>query len=68
LAAFAAVLNSNYFSRSKAVFQISSILPPGDICRTEQEADAWAEGLRLDSVAGVFFGASNYYGYVARRP
>jgi len=33
---------------------------------TAQEADAWAEGLRLDSVAGVFFGASNYYGYVAR--
>jgi ubiquinone/menaquinone biosynthesis C-methylase UbiE len=35
---------------------------------TEAEADAWAEGLRRDSEAGVFFGASNYYAYVARRP
>ena len=35
---------------------------------TEEEANAWAEGLRADSAAGVFFGASNYYGYVARRP
>ena len=35
---------------------------------SEQEANAWADGLRRDSAAGVFFGASNYYGYVARRP
>ena len=34
---------------------------------TEQEADAWAESLRDDFLSGVFFGASNYYGYVARR-
>ena len=35
---------------------------------TGQDADAWAAALRRDSEAGVFFGASNYYGYVARRP
>jgi hypothetical protein len=32
------------------------------------EADAWAESLLRDSEAGVFFGASNYYSYVAQRP
>jgi SAM-dependent methyltransferase len=35
---------------------------------TAAQADAWAEALRRDSEAGVFFGASNYYGYVAQRP
>ncbi len=35
---------------------------------TEQETDARAEGLRSDSVEGIFFCASNFYGYVARRP
>ena len=35
---------------------------------TAAQADAWAEALRRDSAAGVFFGASNYYGYVAQRP
>lgn len=34
---------------------------------TEAEADAWAEGLHSDSAAGVFFGSSNYYAYVAKR-
>lgn len=34
---------------------------------TEGEADLWADRLRQDSEAGVFFGSSNYYGYVARR-
>ena len=34
---------------------------------TIEEADAWAGALHADSAAGVFFGASNYYGYVARR-
>ena len=43
-------------------------LVPKSGAMTEQEADAWAGGLRNDSEAGVFFGASNYYGYVARRP
>lgn len=35
---------------------------------TEEEADAWAAGLRSDSDEGVFFGSSNYYSYVARHP
>lgn len=34
---------------------------------TAQEAEAWAASLRADSEAGVFFGASNYYAWVARR-
>ncbi len=34
---------------------------------TEEEAGAWADALRADSEAGVFFGASNYYSYVAKR-
>ena len=50
-----------------AIESFRRLVPKSGIM-TEQEADAWAEGLRLDSVAGVFFGASNYYGYVARRP
>jgi ubiquinone/menaquinone biosynthesis C-methylase UbiE len=32
-----------------------------------EEADAWAAELRKDSEAGVFFGSSNYYAYVAGR-
>lgn len=35
---------------------------------TQAEVDAWADGLHDDSEAGVFFGSSNYYAYVARRP
>lgn len=35
---------------------------------TEAEANAWAAALHGDSDAGVFFGSSNYYSYVARRP
>jgi ubiquinone/menaquinone biosynthesis C-methylase UbiE len=34
---------------------------------TEEYADEWAASLVKDSEAGIFFGASNYYGYVARR-
>jgi hypothetical protein len=35
---------------------------------TGEEAAAWASALRRDSDEGVFFGSSNYYAYVARRP
>jgi ubiquinone/menaquinone biosynthesis C-methylase UbiE len=35
---------------------------------TEDEANDWAADLRDDSNAGTFFGSSNYYAYVARRP
>jgi ubiquinone/menaquinone biosynthesis C-methylase UbiE len=34
---------------------------------TQEEADAWAAALHSDSEAGIFFGSSNYYAYVARR-
>jgi hypothetical protein len=43
-------------------------LVPKSGALTEQEANDWADSLRNDSAAGVFFAASNYYGYVARRP
>ena len=43
-------------------------LVPKSGAMTEQEANAWAESLARNSVAGIFFGACNYYGYVARRP
>jgi ubiquinone/menaquinone biosynthesis C-methylase UbiE len=34
----------------------------------EAETEAWAQRLRQDSDEGVFFGAGNYYSYVARKP
>lgn len=34
---------------------------------TEEYAREWADNLKKDSEEGVFFGASNYYAYVARR-
>ena len=35
---------------------------------TAAEADAWAARLLQASESGLFFGASNYYGYVLRKP
>jgi hypothetical protein len=35
---------------------------------TEAEATSWANALHEASDEGVFFGASNYYTYIARRP
>ena len=35
---------------------------------TEEEATSWANALHKASDRGVFFGASNYYTYIARRP
>jgi ubiquinone/menaquinone biosynthesis C-methylase UbiE len=43
------------------------LMPKAGVMTVDQ-ADAWAAALRRDSEAGVFFGASNYYGYVAQRP
>ncbi len=56
----------------KANFWLSAIeafrrLIPKSGVMTADEANAWAAGLRSDSEAGVFFGSSNYYAYVARR-
>jgi SAM-dependent methyltransferase len=57
----------------KADFWLSGIdsfqrLIPKSGAMTEVEAGIWADALRRDSDEGVFFGASNYYGYVAKRP
>jgi len=35
---------------------------------SEAQANAWAERLLHASESGLFFGASNYYGYVLRKP
>ena len=35
---------------------------------TAAEASVWGDRLTRASESGVFFGASNYYGYVLRKP
>lgn len=57
----------------EADFWMSSIeslerLIPASGALPADEAVAWAAGLKRDSEDGVFFGSSNYYSYVARRP
>jgi len=57
----------------KADFWLSGIesfrrLIPRAGVMSAEEADAWADSLLQDSEGGVFFGASNYYSYMARRP
>lgn len=51
---------------SSAIETYRRLMPKAGVM-TEAEADAWAEGLHSDSAAGVFFGSSNYYAYVAKR-
>jgi len=43
-------------------------LAPKSGAMTEEEATGWANALHKASDEGVFFGASNYYTYIARRP
>ena len=43
------------------------LIPQGGTM-TAEEAGAWADALLKDSEAGVFFGACNFYSYVAKRP
>ena len=43
-------------------------LAPKSGAMTEAEATSWANALHRASDDGVFFGASNYYTYIARRP
>jgi ubiquinone/menaquinone biosynthesis C-methylase UbiE len=43
-------------------------LAPKSGAMTEAEATSWAKALHNASDQGVFFGASNYYTYIARRP
>lgn len=57
----------------KADFWLSGIesfqkLAPKSGALTEEEANQWFASLVKDSEDGIFFGACNYYGYVARRP
>jgi ubiquinone/menaquinone biosynthesis C-methylase UbiE len=57
----------------KGDFWLSAIdsfekLAPKSGAMTEAEATSWAIALHKASDQGVFFGASNYYTYVARRP
>jgi 2-polyprenyl-3-methyl-5-hydroxy-6-metoxy-1,4-benzoquinol methylase len=43
-------------------------LAPKSGAMTEAEATGWSNALHRASDDGVFFGASNYYTYIARRP
>jgi ubiquinone/menaquinone biosynthesis C-methylase UbiE len=43
------------------------LLPQSGVM-TGEEANAWVDARLQESVEGIFFGASNYYSYVARRP
>ena len=43
-------------------------LAPRSGAMTEEEATSWANALHRASDDGVFFGASNFYTYIARRP
>ncbi len=57
----------------QADFWVSAIesfrkLIPKSGAMTEQEAETWADMILKTSEDGTFFGASNYYGYVLRRP
>ena len=44
------------------------ILLPKSGAMTEAQANNFADSLIKDSEAGVFFGASNFYAYIGRRP
>jgi ubiquinone/menaquinone biosynthesis C-methylase UbiE len=50
---------------SSAIEAYRRLIPKAGVMTTD-EADAWAAALRRDSEAGVFFGSSNYYAYIAR--
>jgi ubiquinone/menaquinone biosynthesis C-methylase UbiE len=57
----------------KGNFWLSAIdsfekLAPKSGAMTEAEATSWANALHEAADKGVFFGASNYYTYIARRP
>lgn len=43
-------------------------LAPQSGAMTEEEAEHWIAALKTSSEEGVFFGSSNYYTYIARRP
>lgn len=51
---------------SSAIEAYRKLIPKAGVM-TEDEADAWVARLVKDSEESIFFGASNYYGYVAKR-
>lgn len=50
-----------------AITSFVKLLPKAG-AMTAQDATEWAAGMRRRSDQGIFFGASNYYSYVATRP
>lgn len=50
-----------------AIESFRKLMPTGG-SMTADEADTWAERLLQASESGLFFGASNYFGYVLRKP
>lgn len=50
-----------------SVHSLGALLPKAG-AMTQEEADAWVASQMRASEEGVFFGTSNYYGYVLRRP
>jgi ubiquinone/menaquinone biosynthesis C-methylase UbiE len=50
-----------------AIASFSKLMPTAG-AMTEPEASAWADRLIQASESGLFFGASNYFGYVLRKP
>ena len=51
---------------TSAIESFRKLVPQSGVLSSEQ-INAWADGRIKDSENGVFFGACNYYGYVARR-
>lgn len=50
-----------------AIQSLEKLLPKAG-AMTDDQASAWAAGMFRRSTDGTFFGASNYYGYVASKP
>jgi ubiquinone/menaquinone biosynthesis C-methylase UbiE len=50
-----------------SVRSLGALLPKAG-AMSQEEADAWVASQMRASEEGVFFGTSNYYGYVLRRP
>ena len=50
-----------------AIKSFRKLIPQSGVMTAEQ-IDAWADARLKESEEGVFFGASNYYSYIARRP
>jgi hypothetical protein len=50
-----------------SVRSLGALLPKAG-AMSQEEANAWVASQMRASEEGVFFGTSNYYGYVLRRP